>query len=290
MRAKFWLVPALLALALIGSSQVSANPDPGSPPAAAAAKPNIVFIHTDDLSSNLVQHMSEVQALKAAGTSFNHYSVVDSLCCPSRAAMLTGRFPHNTGVRTNKNGAIGGHQAFVANGNPQRTYAVALDDAGYRTGLYGKYMNGYDIRANNVPPGWDEWHVGGDGAYANVAGAYEITQVLQKGANKNISRPNVYLTDLLGDRAKNFIDRAHTANQPFFLQMSTFAPHSGVGGPAGEPRFPPAPRDRPGHDFPGGDCGVINGNRTECGSLSVPRGTGFDEATYQELDTDLRNR
>ncbi|MGH3656829.1 MAG: sulfatase-like hydrolase/transferase, partial [Micromonosporaceae bacterium] len=87
-----------------------------------------------------------------------------------------------------------------------------------------------------------------------------------------------------------FIDRARTQSQPFFLQLSTFAPHSRVEPSDTEPKFPPAMRDRPGHEFPNGDCGVRNGVRTNCLDLKVRRGTGFDEATYRTLDRDLRNR
>src|SRR5690242_15411296 len=74
------------------------------PPASVAADttpPNIVLVLTDDLSWNLVQYMPQVQQLQADGLTFNNYTVTDSLCCPSRSSIFTGRYPHDTGVFTN---------------------------------------------------------------------------------------------------------------------------------------------------------------------------------------------
>ena len=72
-----------------------------TPAAAQTPQPNFVFVLTDDLSCNLVPYMPHVQAMQREGTSFDRYVVTDSLCCPSRASILTGRYPHSTGVITN---------------------------------------------------------------------------------------------------------------------------------------------------------------------------------------------
>ncbi|MGH3741392.1 MAG: sulfatase family protein, partial [Micromonosporaceae bacterium] len=264
-----------------------AGPD-NAETAAARRKPNIVFIHTDDLSANLAPYMAAVRKMRRTGTTFANHFVADSLCCPSRAAMLTGRFPHNTRVLTNKNTSGGGNRAFVRHGNAKRTYAVRLNRAGYRTGLLGKYLNGYGIK-RKVPPGWDEWHVAGKGGYNNMPGKYEITGVEHRGDRKHITHPKKYLTDLIGARARGLISRARKQHQPFFLQLSSFATHSRVGRGVG-PLFPPAPRDRPGAQFKHGDCGVKGGKRVNCGNLHVKRGTGFSKRVYRKLDVDLRNR
>ena len=68
----------------------------------APQRPNIVFVLTDDLAWNLVQYMPHVQQLQAQGTTFTNYFVTDSLCCPSRASIFTGRYPHNTGIFTQR--------------------------------------------------------------------------------------------------------------------------------------------------------------------------------------------
>src|SRR5262245_51485360 len=65
------------------------------------APPNIVFVLTDDLAWNLVQYLPQVQKLQSQGETFNDYIVTDSLCCPSRSSIFSGRFPHDTGVFTN---------------------------------------------------------------------------------------------------------------------------------------------------------------------------------------------
>ncbi|WP_305787892.1 sulfatase-like hydrolase/transferase [Symbioplanes lichenis] len=72
---------------------------------------NVVFVLADDLSMNLLPHMPNVRALAQDGTTFTNYTVTDSLCCPSRSSIFTGRYPHNTGVFTNS-GRDGGFHLF----------------------------------------------------------------------------------------------------------------------------------------------------------------------------------
>src|SRR5262249_34042970 len=133
---------------------------------AAAQQPNIVFVLTDDLSWNLVPYMPQVQRMQAEGMTFNRYTVTDSLCCPSRASIFTGRYPHTTGVLKNM-GYDGGFGAFHGP-EENSTFATALQRVGYRTGMMGKYLNGYfpfettDRMRPYVPPGWSVWAVGGE--------------------------------------------------------------------------------------------------------------------------------
>jgi hypothetical protein len=63
-------------------------------------RPNILFFLTDDLSWNLVSHMTNVQAMQKKGITFSHYFVTESLCCPSRSSIFTGKYPHDTWSRT----------------------------------------------------------------------------------------------------------------------------------------------------------------------------------------------
>src|SRR6202030_3223289 len=76
-----------------------------------ASRPNIVFILTDDLSWNLVQYMPHVLEMQKNGVTFTNYFVTDSLCCPSRSSIFTGRYPHDTGIFRNV-GKEGGYIAF----------------------------------------------------------------------------------------------------------------------------------------------------------------------------------
>jgi N-acetylglucosamine-6-sulfatase len=100
--------------------------------------PNIVFVLTDDLSWNLVQFMPHVLELQKHGVTFVNYFVTDSLCCPSRASIFTGRYPHNTGIFSNR-GADGGYVAFRKRGLERTTLATALSAGGFRTAMMGSF-------------------------------------------------------------------------------------------------------------------------------------------------------
>jgi len=190
-------------------------------------RPNIVFVLTDDLSSDLIDYMPTVQALATRGARFSHYFVTDSLCCPSRASIFTGRFPHNTGVYRNT-GPDGGYRAFEARGQDDDTFATTLQAAGYRTGFMGKYLNGYLPRRHPVPPGWDDWRAGG-----TPYGGYDYV-LNENGRHVEYGKePKDYVTDVLADKAVAFIDEAVDAKEAFALEVATYAPH----GP-----YTPAPR------------------------------------------------
>jgi arylsulfatase A-like enzyme len=195
--------------------------------AATPARPNVVFVLTDDLSWNLVRSMPNVRKLQQRGLTFNRYTVTDSLCCPSRSSIFTGRFPHDTGVFTNT-GTDGGYQVFRAKGWEARTFGTALQPLGYRTGFMAKYLNGYLPRMG-VPPGWTTWVGAGNGYGEFNYNLNEDGKVVHYGAT-----PSDYLTDVVAAKGSAFIDAAATANQPFALEIATFAPHA----PA-----TPAPRD-----------------------------------------------
>ncbi|MEU6814588.1 sulfatase-like hydrolase/transferase [Streptomyces sp. NPDC046860] len=219
---------------LLGACGAPAAPEAHGDTSGAAKKPNIVFVLTDDLATNLVPYMPHVKELQKDGTTFTDYFVTDSLCCPSRSSILTGKYPHNTGVFTN-NGDDGGYGAYNRGGNERDCYGPALHQAGYRTGFMGKYLNGYlpaDRHGTGkpyVPPGWDEWDVAGNGYPEFGYSLNENGKVVPYG-----HEPEDYLTDVVSKKATSFIDSSAAAGKPFVLELATFAPH----GPA-----TPAPRD-----------------------------------------------
>lgn len=247
------LYRALALLTLVGFIFVL----PGGAAARRAAEPpNIVFVLTDDLAWNLVQYMPHVQQLRSQGSTFTNYFVTDSLCCPSRASIFTGRYPHDTGIFTN-DGPDGGFAVFHARGEEKHTFATRLQTRGYRTAMMGKYLNGYtpnkrfDGGSRYFPPGWNEWDVTGNG-YSEFN--YTLNE---NGALFGYSsQPRSYLTDVLARRGASFVHRAARAGKPFFLEIATFAPH----GP-----FTPAPRDA--QDFPG---------------LQAPRTPAFNESDVSD--------
>ena len=226
-------------------------PCPSATPTSSPSHPNIVFVLTDDLSTNLIRYMPHVRALERRGTTFTNYTVTDSLCCPSRASIFTGRFPHNTGVFTN-GGPDGGFDTFHKRGEEASTFAVRLDQDGYRTGLMGKYLNNYLPRHNlggklpYVPPGWSEWDVAGGGYNGFNYWLNQNHKPVYYGSSHRD-----YLTDVIADRGRQFVGACAPGHQPFFLELATFAPHR---------PYVPAPRDE--HAFPG---------------LRAPRTPAYDE-------------
>lgn len=195
--------------------------------ALAAERPSVVFVLVDDMSAALLPTMAEVGRMRAEGTSFDNYFVNDSLCCPSRTSILTGNFPHDTGVFDNS-GDDGGYRAFLANDNEPRSFAVALQAAGWRTGFMGKYINGYAPEKHGVPSGWEVWDVAGDG-YRQ----YDYSMNHNGKVRRHGSKEEDYLTDVLARRAEAFVRESVRQQKPFFLEVAPFAPHS---------PFTPAPR------------------------------------------------
>ncbi|MEV0459730.1 sulfatase family protein [Catellatospora methionotrophica] len=232
-------VTSLLALSVWTSAPAAGTTLPADP-AAAATPPNVILILTDDLAWNLVQYMPQVQRLQRDGMTFTNYTVTDSLCCPSRSSIFTGKFPHDTGVFTN-GGTDGGFAVFKGRGNESNTFATALQAKGYATAMMGKYLNGYlpaDTQGGSlpyVPPGWSDWRVAGNGYPEYNYDLNENHTVVHYG-----NSPADYLTDVVSGKGSSFIQNAVAANKPFLLEIATFAPH----GP-----FTPAPEDLT--DFPG---------------------------------------
>ena len=194
-----------------------------------ATRPNIVFVLADDLSTNLVRYVPAVRALARRGATFTNYYVTDSLCCPSRTSIFTGLLPHDSGVFTNSS-RNGGFRSFDRHGDGARTYAVALQQSGYRTGLMGKYLNGYqpDFTAHTarpyVPLGWNVWDVTGNGYGEYHYSLNENHRLVRFGTG-----PRAYLTNVLSRLASRFVVRSGAQvaakKQPFAVEVATFAPH-----------------------------------------------------------------
>ena len=124
------------------------TPDPDGPP-------DIVLIVTDDQRWDTLWAMPTVsERLAAPGVTFSEAFVVNPLCCPSRASILTGNYSH-THLVYRQDPPFGRFDWF----DDSSTLATWLDDAGYRTGLFGKYIDGGQHAAvtGYVPPGWDRW-------------------------------------------------------------------------------------------------------------------------------------
>lgn len=293
---------ALVLAALAACSQASV---PGAPPAEAAIDtrppltatevelpehPNIVLVLLDDASAELFATMRHARALQRRGAAYTHSFVVDSLCCVSRTSLLTGQYPHQTGVLTNTAntpngvGPVGGYEAFTAYGNAERSVNLRLQDAGYVTGFVGKFLNQYEQHLSPLPlpPGWTQWNALFGSAYDGWE--FESTYV-EDGRLRVRSHPAppswagdrekdaAYAGTVTEQLALDFIREHQPADAPYFLEVAPYAAHGRVhedGHYPDDPVFPPAMRDRPRPGHPDGNCGLVR-----CSDLTIEDVPGF---------------
>jgi arylsulfatase A-like enzyme len=216
-----------------GVLSVQPHPDaPGRDP----GRPNIVLIMVDDLDLALLNQLAAIprdegappsltETLGARGMTFSNAFVVDPLCCPVRASLLRGQYPHNHGVWQNGD-PDGGYDAFQP--LESQSLAVWLQDAGYRTGLIGKYLNGYgddlppEAREVGVPAGWEpsSWR-----ALWGTASYWKFHLNAGGIVHGRSARPENYQTTLLSSMARNIVTLDD--GRPFFLLITPSAPHNG---------------------------------------------------------------
>ncbi len=228
---------AAMVLALAGGAAAAAPPRPATTPplppttVGNAHRPNVVLILTDDQRVGTYGRMPNVnRLLRQRGTTYTRAMVPTSLCCPSRATILTGRYAHTS--RLFGNGDVGGPRyggwrRFHRLGLENRTLGPVLQAAGYRTALVGKYLNffGKYSPTGYTPPGWDTFatFLSSHGSYYS----YRLSDGTRYGTG-----PQDYSTDVLAARATHFISTT-PVDQPLFLFFAPFGPHA---------PYTPAPR------------------------------------------------
>ena len=228
---------------------------------------NVIFILTDDMAATELAAMPNTMALIGGqGMTFTRAYIPYPLCCPSRASMLTGEYMHNHGVRGNA-GPFGGWERLRP--HESNTVATYLDDAGYYNVHIGKYVNGYAAGPPTplpVPPGWDEWYgkVSEGPLYFNYSliekeGPADTPELEFYG-----DQTDDYQTDVLREKAVDFIETATDTETPFMMNVWFNAPH----GP-----FDPAPR----HLF-------------TMSSAALPRLQAFDEKDLSDKPNWLRKQ
>ncbi len=186
------------------------QPAPATTPALAGSRPNIVLIFSDDhalgaigaYGSNLgVDATPNLDRMAAQGMRFDNCLCGNSLCGPSRATVLTGKFSHANGFSDNDHGRFDGTQP---------TLPKYLHQAGYETAIFGKW------HLITKPTGFDDYEVHfGQGIY------YNARFLTPKGPVKTTG----YATDLTIDMALNWLDHKHDAKKPFLLMIQPKAPH-----------------------------------------------------------------
>lgn len=217
---------ALAATLLLHASCGSGTSSPASPTAAPPAptpapKPlNVVVIMTDDQESVSARDMPLMQSLIAAqGVTFSNAIATTPLCGPSRATIMTGRYAHNHGIRSNAE-PLGGYGRYRDSGMEGDSLPVWLKAAGYRTAYMGKFTNGYGAGWTTKPPGWDDWL-----AFTEPQ-AYTNFTYNENGRDFKAASGE-YQTDFLSAKALDYLKRTEEQDdQPFFLMIAPYAPHN----------------------------------------------------------------
>jgi arylsulfatase A-like enzyme len=186
--ASTWLLPLTLA---VGQT--------------AAPRPNILFVMSDDHAAHAisaygsrVNQTPNIDRLAKGGVRFDNCFAVNSICSPSRATILTGKYSHLNGVPT-----------FNRFDETQPTVAKYLQAAGYYTGMIGKWHLGSD------PVGFDKWSI------LPGQGVYFDPYFIEPGGRRMIKG---YVTDITTDLAIEFL-KNRPKDKPFFLMCHNKAPH-----------------------------------------------------------------
>ena len=177
---------------------------------AVAARPNVLWIVTDDQPRQTLDYMPQTVAqLCDPGVRFpNGYSAVP-LCGPARATLLSGLYPHNHGIRDNSTA-----EPFRIR-HEKDTVATRMQAAGYTTALFGKYLNGYNQQSTHRPPGWNRWVV----SVENGSTTWNVDGTMQtiKG------RQDPYAVT----RFLEFTRAQASTGAPWFAFLSLSNPHEG---------------------------------------------------------------
>jgi len=178
-----------------------------SPITRAADRPNILFVYTDDHTvqalgayGSRINQTPHMDALAVSGMRFDRCYVTNSICGPMRAAILTGKYSHHNGVLVNGN---------VFDGS-QPTFPEMLSESGYHTALIGKW------HLSSQPQCFDYFEVLiGQGPYYNPT-------MIQNGENVDYVG---YTTEVITDRAIDWLDKQRDKGKPFMLMYQHKAPH-----------------------------------------------------------------
>ena len=173
----------------------------------------------DDISSGFMDAMPSVRRLIInQGVRYDSGVIPTSLCCPSRASTLTGRYAHSTGVYGVRANGYGGWTKFNQT-SESSTLATQLRSAGYQTALVGKYLNRfYKSPDGFVPPGWDDFIGFRKTNYYNWSVGGTVNESFGEA-------PQDYSTDVLTDYAVDIVNSADP-DRPLFLYYSPYSAHS----------------------------------------------------------------
>ncbi|AGA29849.1 arylsulfatase B [Singulisphaera acidiphila] len=220
MRSLFGCLSTSYVLALVIPSMVWAADQPLK-----SAKPNVVLILADDMGwGDVGWHDSEIKTphldkLAASGTRLEQF-YVQPVCSPTRAALMTGRYPMRHGLQ------VGVVRPWAQYGLPlnERTLPQALKEVGYETAICGKWHLGH------FQPEYLPTHRGFDHQYGHYNGALDYFTHIRDGGfdwhrDDRVNRDEGYSTHLIGREATRIIGH-HDTSKPLFLYVPFNAVHA----------------------------------------------------------------
>lgn len=200
------------------------------------SSPNIIIIMADDMGYSDIgcfggeMQTPNIDRLAEEGIRFtNFYNA--ARCCPTRASLLTGLYPHEAGmggmVKTG-NTEPGPYQGYL--NNECVTIAEVLKEAGYYTAASGKWHVGEERPNWPIDRGFDNYH----GLISGAANYFDITKTKNNSVTRVFAKDsmayvpdqdNFYMTDFITENALAYLDTAKQKEQPFFLYVAYTAPH-----------------------------------------------------------------
>lgn len=209
-------------------------------------KPNVILILVDDMGfADLGVTGSEIRTPNIDNLAANGLLLTSmyncARCCPTRASLLTGLYPHSAGVgHMGANLGTPAYQGFLR--NDSATIAEVLRASGYRTLMSGKWHVAGDFMAREV----DSWRVGDidhptprqrgfDRFYGIVDGVTNFFSphfMLEDDRRVEVFASDFYFTDAITDKAITMVEESVALDQPFFLYLAHAAPHWPLHAPA----------------------------------------------------------
>jgi N-acetylglucosamine-6-sulfatase len=189
----------------------------GSGKATAQSRPNIVVVLTDDMRADELGYLPAVRRLQHAGVTFDRAISADSLCCPARATLLTGKLAHNHLTIGNSWATHGGYGVFAEHNDLENLLPQWLDNRGYRTAWIGKYLNQTPPQDHFRQPDWSYFAVPVHRVYDYRSSSFAINGHLRTDDHYR----ELYTRKLL-------LSRVHAwsrSSRPFFVLYSALAPH-----------------------------------------------------------------
>ncbi|HEU5081065.1 MAG TPA: sulfatase [Opitutaceae bacterium] len=198
---------------------------------AAARQPNIVMILADDLGwADLGQDGSKIDTpnldrLAKQGVKLTRFYASAPMCSPTRAALLTGRYPHSVGMPELSSPKPRAPIPSLALDHAAVTIPEALKPAGYRSVMVGKWHLGAS------PQDWPRTH-GFDEFWGSLIGTPMYWQVKETYHNETPIKVQDYYTDALTDVAIDYLKKFNDPSRPLFLYLAYNAPHYPLEAPA----------------------------------------------------------